>query len=101
MPRKNPVRGYTNQDSSWYTYTPIRHKTDAGVMVFTPDNLPSGGLWMKLYKHGGEAFTDVIHFTQVGKEKVVATDVKAGTKFHIAAHKGRGDDRFWSGSFYY
>jgi hypothetical protein len=99
----NPVEAYTHADCSWSTSSTIRHKTDYGTIHFTPNNLPSGGLEIRLLRASDyTAFTGVTQWTS-HVQKTIATGVLAGTDFRISHRKlsCSGTDRFWSGSMYY
>jgi hypothetical protein len=99
----NPMEAYTNTDCSWALSGTVRNKTDYGNMSFTPNNLPSGGLVLRLYNsNNGTYFTSGTTFTSMVNQ-TLATGVVAGTRFQVGHRKTdcAGSDRFWSGSMYY
>jgi hypothetical protein len=101
--QNNTVSGYTNKDSSWTVYTNQRHHTDYGDITFQPDNLPSGGMCIRLRSvRTGAIFSGSPCFTDHSK-KFVATGVLAGTTFTVEARKleAAGTDTYWHGTLYY
>ena len=104
----NPIEGYTYTDTSWRLYATLRHKTDPGLISFTPNNLACGGVGLRLYDDykgyfningtSGVLWTD--HST---KTLATAANTAPLLTFQVSARRlcTTNVDTFFSGDLFY
>lgn len=99
----NNVYGYVNSNGTWTYYGKIRHHTTPGDIWFKPNNLPSGGMCMRLIWTSGSRGQSRSICWWDHSAKYIAYNVLPGTKFRISAHKrdASGTDNYWAGTLYY